>query len=215
MPIRHACFISYCHGQNELVRSFIDQLVTALKNYLEPLLDEGVYIDRDRLKPGYQYNDELARAICESVCMIVVYSPRYEGHEYCLREFTAMEIVEKRRLERLGPAGHGRGFIIPIVFSGDVSHLPPRIKAITHCCDLSKFTLISREISRNRDFVPKIRDVCQTIYEMYKILRPLMNALDATFDCVAFSMPPAERLMPWRPGAAHLTIPFPGREASA
>lgn len=93
MPFKYACFISYPHGQYELMKSFIEQLKKALNNYLEPLLDEEVYIDVDRLEPGYHYNEALAKAICQSICMIVVYSPKYERHSYCLREYQAMECM--------------------------------------------------------------------------------------------------------------------------
>src|SRR5713101_965974 len=120
MAFKYACFISYCHGQYDLVKGFMDQLKAALKSELEPLLDEQVYIDEERLKPGYSYNEELAKAICQSVCMIVVYSPKYERHEYCVREFEGMEQLEKQRRHLLGAAGDdARGFIIPIVLRGD------------------------------------------------------------------------------------------------
>ena len=81
MGFRYACFVSYCHGQHELMKGFIDQLKTALKAELELLMNEELYIDEERLSPGYRYNEELARAICQSVCMIVVYSPKYERQE--------------------------------------------------------------------------------------------------------------------------------------
>ncbi len=68
----YACFVSYCHGQYDLVKGFIDQLKTALKSELDALMDEELYIDEERLRPGYHYNEELARAICQSVCMVVV-----------------------------------------------------------------------------------------------------------------------------------------------
>src|SRR3954447_18759174 len=102
MAFKYSCFISYCHGQEELMKGFMDQLKRALKAELEPLLDEEVYIDDERLKPGSLYNEALASAICESICMIVVYSPRYERHEYCRREFAAMESLEQPRKQMLG-----------------------------------------------------------------------------------------------------------------
>jgi hypothetical protein len=49
MRFKHACFISYCHGQNKLTTRFIEQLRMALENYLERYMDEGVYIDDKRL----------------------------------------------------------------------------------------------------------------------------------------------------------------------
>lgn len=213
MAFKYSCFVSYCHGQHELTKSFIDQLSTALKNYLERYLDEEVYVDHDRLKPGYEYNEALAQAICESVCMVVVYSPRYERHEYCLREFTAMKRIEEKRRALLGPQGHGRGFIIPIVFGGDVSDLPPRIKASKHFCDFSRFTLASTDISRNPDFIKDIEGICQTIYELYRAFQSKRDELDKTFDCTGFAIPAPEELCSWRSVSAPIASPFPGRAA--
>ena len=68
-PFKYACFVSYCHGQYALVKGFIDQFKTALKAELEPFLDEEVFIDEDRLKPGFKYDEALAQAICQSACM--------------------------------------------------------------------------------------------------------------------------------------------------
>src|SRR5215510_8791933 len=91
MPFKYSCFISYCHGKEDLVRTFIEELKKALKRHLDAYLDEGVYIDEERLRGGDLYNEKLAEAICQSVCMIVVYMPKYERHPYCLREYAAME----------------------------------------------------------------------------------------------------------------------------
>src|SRR5689334_16819835 len=97
MPFKYSCFISYRNGRNDLMRQFINDLEQALKAYIEPWLVEEVYIDRDRLLPGYEYNEALAHAICQSVCMIVVYSPTYQDSSYCLREYAAMERLEEKR----------------------------------------------------------------------------------------------------------------------
>src|SRR4051812_35751103 len=119
MPFKYACFISYCHGQGELMRRFIDELTRALKNCIDPYLDEEVYIDQERLQPGFSYNEALAMAICQSLCMIVVYVPKYERHPYCLREFRAMEILEERRFRLLSEQSRRhRRMIIPVLFRG-------------------------------------------------------------------------------------------------
>ena len=106
---KYACFISYSHGEQELVKGFIDQFKAALKAYLEPWMEEEVYVDVDRLKAGFKYNEALAKAICQSVCMVVVYSPVYERRSYCGREYEAMERLEIRRLggSRVTPPKRG------------------------------------------------------------------------------------------------------------
>jgi hypothetical protein len=197
MAFKYACFISYCHGQYELVKGFMDQLKAALKSELEPLLDEEVYIDEERLKAGYRYNEELAKAICQSVCMVVVYSPKYERHEYCIREFEGMEKLEQRRWELLGAARNdARGFIIPIVLRGG-EDVPARIKENKHYADFSRFTLATPDIIRNPEYVVEIRKIANVIYEQFKTFRDA--GADPCTLCPGFKLPQASEVVAWRP----------------
>jgi hypothetical protein len=193
---KYSCFVSYCHGQHDLVKSFIEQLRSALESELEALLDEPLYIDDKRLEPGFLYNEALADAICRSVCMIVVYSPRYERHDYCVREYEAMAQLEDRRRKLLGPGERGRGFIIPIVFRGG-DDLPDRIKGHVHYVDFSKFTLATPRLAANPEYVEQIKKIAQVIYRSYTALRQIGS--DPCKLCDTFFLPTAKDVTPWRP----------------
>jgi hypothetical protein len=204
----YACFISYCHGQHELLRSFIEQLKNALKNELEPLMDEEVFIDEERLLPGYRFNEELAQAICQSVCMIVVYCPKYERHPYCLREFEGMRLVQAKRRALLGSKSFKtRDMIIPIVFRGDP---PSEIKDNVHYCDFTKFTLADLDINKNSEYVKQIQRVARVIYDHYRSFEDA--GVDVCGGCDKFQLPPEDKVVPWRPGGQKPSTPFPGRE---
>jgi TIR domain len=130
MPIKYACFISYRHGQRKLAERIINDLYDALESELETWLDEKVYLDRERLKGGDFYNEALAKALCESVCMIMIFTPTYfsADHTFCTREYKAMEKLEEQRFQALGErVDKRRGLIIPIVFRGE-DYLPKEIK---------------------------------------------------------------------------------------
>jgi|LGVF01.1.fsa_nt_gb hypothetical protein len=209
MSFRYACFISYCHGQSELTKTFIEQLKDALKNYLDPYLDEEVYIDKERLQPGFLYNEALAKAICESICMIVVYSPKYEQHSYCLREYQAMEHIEKKRMQLLGErAISERGMIIPIIFRGKIEDLPPKIKKCIHYADFSKFTLATLDLSSNPDYTEQIEKIAKYIYKYFEFFREI--DVDVCGDCNSFRLPYEEEIQPWREKSKK-PMPFPGR----
>lgn len=197
MALKYACFISYCHGQYDLVKGFMDQLKAALKSELEPLLDEEVYIDEERLKPGFKYNEALAKAICQSICMIVVYSPKYTRHEYCVREFEGMEKLEQQRLQLLGAgADDERGFIIPIVLRGS-DEVPERITRKRHYANFSRFSLASPDIVRNPEYVEEIRKIADVIYEWYKAFNGA--SADPCTLCTGFKLPHASEVVAWRP----------------
>jgi len=207
----YACFISYCHGQHELTKAFITQLTLALKSYLEPLMDEEVYIDEERLMPGYKYNEELASAICKSVCMIVVYSPKYERHSYCVREFEGMRQVEQKRRAILGAAGsRERGMIIPIIFRGDASNLPDEIKGHKHYCDFTRFTTADTNISKNPHYIGAIEKIAKAIYEHLSSFDEA--GVDLCGDCANFHLPAENEIPRWRADAQRPRAAFPGRE---
>ena len=191
----YACFISYSHAKQDLVRGFIGQFKAALEASLDPLVDLPVYFDQDRLQGGYLYNEALASALCQSACMVAVYSPVYERRPYCGREFEAMVRLEAQRLAIAGVA-RGRGLIIPVVLRG-FEDLPPRIKDLRHAVDFSQFTLADKAMLRNRQFVSKVESIAQEIYHHCQALQPVEAA--ACSDCAAFLLPAEHELPPWRP----------------
>ena len=96
MSFKHSCFISYRHGHGELTERILTDLSTALSNELGLLRNEGVFVDRERLQGGMFYNEALARALCESACMVMIFTPTYfdTAHTFCAREYKAMEELE-------------------------------------------------------------------------------------------------------------------------
>jgi hypothetical protein len=209
MPFQYSCFISYHHGQGDLMKRFIDELEETLQSSLEPYLREQVFIDQDRLLPGYRYNEALARAICQSVCMIVVYSPIYERSSYCLREFTAMQLLEARRFKAMEDSVSSQcGLIIPILFRGKAEDLPPRIRGHIHFCDFSKFTTASTKMTRHKEFVGKIEQIARYVYDLYENFQ--RHGVDPCSQCLSFRLPDETEVQPWR---APL-LPFPMREGA-
>jgi hypothetical protein len=206
MSIRYSCFISYAHGQGKIVKSFMEQLKQALVASIELYFRKEVYMD-DRHTPGYNFNEGIAQAICESVCMVVVFSPVYSDSNYCLREFLAMENVENKRKQKLGNKfDRTSRMIIPIILRGDAEELPVKIKGINYY-DFSKFTLASLKISKKHKEV--IETIAKRIYDHYKNMSTINSNLIED-ECNKFMLPSEEdALKEW--GQSALSIGFPGR----
>ena len=205
---RYACFISYSHGEEELVRGFVAQFRAALQGELEPLVDRPVYID-EQLRAGDLWERKLATALCESVCMVVIYSPVYERRPYCGREFEAMVQLETQRRALLPDENPPRGLIIPVVLRG-FKQLPPRIQAERQALDFSHFSLADEQMKRNPGFAPRIREVAERIQEHFLALESLEG--QACQDCGQFNLPGEDQVQPWRPAAGKPWPPaFPNR----
>lgn len=204
--IKYSCFISYPHGTGNILKEFMEQLKQALIDSLGVYLREGVYMD-DTHEGGYDFNHGIARAICESVCMIVVYSPLYGTSKYCLREFLAMETIEKKRKKKIGSKYHSNDrMIIPIILRG-LPDIPAKIKKI-HYYDFSQFRLASPKITKNdKDVIEKI---AKKIYDHYNNLKTVhSNIIDD--ECNEFILPTEDdALKEW--GQSVSQIGFPGRK---
>jgi hypothetical protein len=194
MPVKYSCFISYPHGsQGNFWESIMKQLKCELENRIGPLLDETIYMDNYELKIGVNLDKELAKAICQSVCMIVVFTPLYESRsgKYGLREFLAMRRIEDKRMAILSQHGFNTNhrMIIPIVVKGDPDEeLPPEIKKITHY-DISKI-LLTGELN-TPEFRDKLFEIVQHIYKNSKNIKELEKK-GVTQDCDSSELPTVE-----------------------
>lgn len=211
MPFQYACFISYRHGQRRLAERIINDLYEALSAEVELLRNEKVFLDRDRLQGGSFYNEALAKALCRSACMIVVFTPTYfdREHTYCAREYKAMERLEERRLGLLrATADRNNGLIIPIVFRGE-DHLPPEIKERRQYYNFDDFLLCDVEMWRHPHYAPKIKEIAQYICDRCRMLEALPQVFD---ECEGFTLPTEEEISGWLARVAGTEITFPGRQ---
>lgn len=187
------------------MKRFIDELKEQLKSSLDPYFDDCVYIDEERLRPGFQFNEALGKALCQSACMVVVYVPKYDQHEYCVREFHAMELLEERRRALLGGnLPNEVGMIIPIVLRPGASGVPDKIRNRRQYSDFSRYTTATPAISSNPQYVEKIEEIAEYIQRV----SIAFAALDPCHGCEDFVIPPlaaGEVKAPEPP-------PFPGQE---
>lgn len=188
MTIKNACFISYPHSrQGQSNQNFVKQLVKSLQHSIGYEVVEGIYLDSARLEPGYIWNDALAQAICESACMIVLYTPLYPMSDYCLREFVAMEQIEEERKELLGNKyDRIKRMIIPLVIPG-FSPLPEKITNIQYE-DVSSFKLKpidTNKYKKARELIEKISE--QILYNL-EITKEI-NDHEKLSECDKFKVP--------------------------
>jgi TIR domain len=200
MPFTYSTFISWAHVEGELGNAFVEGLHTALSQEIELYDAAPVYLDRQRLRPGYRFEPALASAMCKSATWVLVFTPRYLKQDFCKRELAAMRALEERRRETLGR--HLRredGLIIPVILRGR-NRFPKDISASQYL-DLSRYSLARPQIATNRTYADKIRDVADYIARMSEL------DADGAHDCAAFELPEAPATPDLPP------LEFPGRPA--
>lgn len=201
MPFKYSCFISHSSSESDAMKTFLVQLRDTLESYIylhtpNPKNKE-VFLDMDRLGPGCHYNEELSCAICQSICMIVVYTPNYKhkNHIYCQREYEAMEHIENERIKMLGGRVQNKGMIIPIIYRGDPPEIPPKITNSIHYCDFRKHSTASPHIKRIKKCVVEIEKIAKTICDYEKAFNEIN--IDPCCKCNSFRLPSEEEIEPW------------------
>jgi len=211
MPLNYACFISYRHLPGSQNKKTIDELYDALVNEIANWVSKPIYRDNNRLNGGDFFEPALARALCESVCMIVVYIPTYfdEDYTYCAREYKAMEFVEQRRLNLLkNQSARDHGLIIPIICR-DWDNIPRTIKDRRHCYNFEPYLLQRKKLTDH----PQVRDwlagIGRYVRDRYKTFNNIIP--DPCADCGQFDFPNETDIKDWLSHVKGARNGFPGR----
>ena len=211
MLFKYSCFISYRASRTKLTTTFIKQLKEALDGEIATQLDREVYIDSERIRGGEWYNESLARALCESLCMILIFTPNYFSKEktFCTREYLTMKILEQKRLETIrGKCDSSLRFIIPIIFRGP-KHLPSEIKEYRHYYDFSQYTLADTEIMKHKDYNKYIKEISsEIIAELAKCFDDVDQ--EKIFLCKNLDLPTVQEAKNWLETLDTPPFEFPG-----
>lgn len=177
MSFEHACFISYSHGDNQVVNGYIRQLQNALDGQLETYFKKAdfrkndndcfYFIDKDRINSGTIVDTKIATALFDSVCMLVAYWPAYERSDYCLREFHGMKEIERLRREHCLYPDDTECLIVPILFK--YGENKPTIFS-SEGLDVSKLFLATGDISLMNEFWNEIDKICIKIKKHFEEL---------------------------------------------
>jgi hypothetical protein len=185
MAYEYCCFVSYPHGQDNVLVPFVDDFVEGLKKEIYSQTRKQVWFDKF-MKGGYRIDDEIGPDICKSVCMIVLYTPLYfdTEHTYCARELKAMEDLEEQRLKLL--KDRGKGLIIPVVLRGEKKFpIALREKRLYYVFSDIEFNNPADKIREK--YSKEIKEMAEYILDRCDLLDEASKA--APHDCDAYFLP--------------------------
>lgn len=205
MAFEYGCFISHVSAEEPLMTEFLDSLVSALKSELEPYMDQPVFVDQERMRPGYRFNPALAHGLCASACWIPVYVPQFWKRDYCLRELKAMLDLESSRRNVLGDHLDPRiSMIIPVILRGKREDLPAGLGDAVHCLTFDGFSTAEGDILRNSTYIAQVGEVAAYVNGIFGLGEEL------SCDCSQFAIPEAGKQL----GTPPPPQPFPGHRRS-
>jgi hypothetical protein len=216
MPFRYPCFISYRSGQNSLMLQLLEDLDSALRAELDAYdfgpISDLVFIDKQRLEGGQFFNPVLAKALCESVCLIAIYTQSYfsNNHLYCTREYMGMESLEGVRRQLISGDPAHRGLIIPVVLRG-LKFMPGVVKENRNYYDFQSYTTASKRITKHPKLVGEVQRIAEYIFSCYRLFNGLRD--DPCSNCQGYKLPTDDEARNWlaRVAPTQETLPLPGR----
>lgn len=207
MTYKYSCFISYRNPHHEVGIQFRDGIMNALSGEMDLLSDLPVFLDEGRLQGGDFFNAELARALCQSVCMVLIYTPHYFSltKTYCAREYKGMCDLEARRFEAAKIDNPGKGLIIPIALRAP-DGIPDELKLKRYVEDFTDLLLYKKNISEDPIYSQKIKLIAEYIFHRCKDLKEAPSVFD---DCESFKFPPDNEIRKWLESVVNPPQGFP------
>jgi TIR domain-containing protein len=223
MPIEYCCFISYPHGQGNVLQPLMKEFLDGLRAEVSAQTRKRIWIDFECLQGGDRWNDQLATDLCRSICMIVVYTPLYfdSDNAFCAREYSAMELLEEKRLRLLASANRTHGLIIPIVLRGE-KRLPAVIRSHQYY-RFDDLDLADPQVKIRQRYSREIKEIAEYIID--RCYEFDSAGSDPCVECDNFTLPTHDEtkayiekvlglkanLDPPKPSSSVPTDPFPGR----
>lgn len=194
MPCSYSCFISYRNPHNKGAQKLIESFHEELSTHLALRVSAPAYLDVKRLQGGDLYNPKLAEGICQSSCVILLYSPTYLESVYCAREFRGAVQLEAKRLPILSQKNLAQNLslVIPVMFRG--ASLPTELRRSTKPFEFTK-TLLRRRDFQTQAAAEIMDKIAEAVFVRHRSLAKVPEATDCQGD---FELPTAEEVEPWR-----------------
>lgn len=199
MSFKYACFISYRNGDRQRDNVYIFKLVEELKkdllNELELLLEpeeRDIFLDTEGLQGGDFLYPRIAQALCRSVCMICLWTPIYfsRTHNYCAREYRAMEILEEHRKRLLRTSSNStQGLIIPLALR-ECNRFPCQLNRLYVNFEDFLQPTERGKLTKPRGYFKKIKELAKYVAQRYQELKNLST--DSFKFCDTFELPQAD-----------------------
>ena len=138
MSLKYACFLSYRRIKSRAYKKIVEEVYEQLKDELSFILEleKPVYCPDSLWLQGEDSVEEpcdVAKALCESACMVLLYVPEYFKTKYCGQEYITMEKLEEERVKLFkSPFEQKQRLIIPLILRGS-NNLPDEIRINREC----------------------------------------------------------------------------------
>ena len=133
--MHHSFFLSYARQDakgtaNGQADPHFETFVNRLNQRATHLTGSPGYVDRNDLRPGQDWPDELAEALRKTSTMVCLYSPSYFRSEYCGKEMQIF--LDRRRDYMRANGGKKPANIIPVLWHSTPRRIPKTLPKIQY-----------------------------------------------------------------------------------
>jgi hypothetical protein len=186
MAFDYCCFVSYPHGQDDVLVPFVNDFIDGLKTEIYAQTRKKVWSDYEFIKGGNRIDEQIGPDLCRSACMILLYTPLYfdTEHTYCARELKAMQGLEEERLQLL--KDKGKGLIVPVILRGQ-RRFPKTLSEKRLCYEFTDIEFNNPAEKIRVKFAKQIKEIAEYIAERCEVLDEI--AAQLPHDCDQYSLP--------------------------
>jgi hypothetical protein len=186
MAFDYCCFVSYPHGQDDVLVPFVNDFIDGLKTEIYAQTRKKVWSDYEFIKGGFRIDEQIGPDLCRSACMILLYTPLYfdTEHTYCARELKAMQGLEEERLQLL--KDKGKGLIVPVILRGR-SRFPKTLSEKRLCYEFTDIEFNNPAEKIRVKYAKQIKEIAEYIAERCELLDEI--AAQLPHDCDKYSLP--------------------------
>jgi hypothetical protein len=183
----HDLFVSYSTRDLDWVRPFHDDLVADINRFADQ--DVFPFFDKDRLQPGYVWNDKLLDAASDSAILVPVLSPRFFQSDYCQREvraFMSAHGLTSGLAHRCG--------ITPVKLrcAAPTDHVLAQVQAASFCAE-GEDGIPFEHAQGTPEYRENLRKLAYAIAQLLKTLPPKQQRRAVVYLAPDFR-PPSEKL---------------------
>lgn len=189
MSFEYSCFISYPHGQDDVLVPLVENFVAGLETEIFALSRKKVWVDTKFLQGGHRLDEKIGPDLCKSACMVLIYTPLYfdTEHVYCARELKAMRDLEEQRLKLL--RDRGKGLIIPVVLRGE-KNFPKALGEKRLYYNFTDIEFNNPDHIIRVKYAKQIKEIAEYIFDRCELLDEIADNL--LHNCDEFDLPTSQ-----------------------
>ena len=154
-------FISWPHMIQARGEEIVRAVTRALENRFQDDGGASVFLDVERIKPGYVWDEAVRSSLCRSAVTVVFLVRTYFFSDFCRTEWAISEALSAQRLAE----NRKRSTIIPILLARGLP-LPREVEKLQFLDEFQELLVYGRDLTSHEKWPGIVDGLAQQIYSL-------------------------------------------------